>query len=409
MTEAIKVKITALGAQGDGVAEHDGKLVFVPNALPGETWAFNHETGDYHVITEVVDRQKPICAHFSECGGCTAQHMSAALYENWKVEGLVRAFAHRGLEIFPEPLVRLSVGARRRTSFSFVRRGDGLHFGYHKTSTHHVVDIDDCPVLTTRISTMIPAFKAMLSEIELKPAMTGRADVTEVDDGLDVKLGIDDFALTPDARQILSRYAIDIGIRRLIVNQEPVIESGSQVLTINGAKIAITPEVFLQASSQADAELVSLVVPFLRRAKRIVDLFCGVGTFTFPLARKQRVTAFDSDKGAIESLGDAINRNQGFKPITVQRRDLFRDPLSPRELRDFDGVVINPPRAGAEQQCARLAKSKIPHIAMVACNPATLARDARLLIDGGYMLKSITPVDQFVYTSHLEAVALFQR
>ena len=169
------------------------------------------------------------------------------------------------------------------------------------------------------------------------------------------------------------------------------------------------PGAFFQAVPEAEQAMIARVTAALGKTKEVGDLFCGIGTLTLPIAQKARVRAFDADRRAIDALNEAQKRNQGLKPFTARARDLFRDPLSPMEMKDLDAVVLDPPRAGARAQCERIAKSKVPRVVMVSCNPATLARDLRILLDGGYGLTAVTPIDQFLYTPHLEAVAVLSR
>ncbi|HML28962.1 MAG TPA: methyltransferase [Hyphomicrobium sp.] len=169
------------------------------------------------------------------------------------------------------------------------------------------------------------------------------------------------------------------------------------------------PGVFVQAVEAAETEIAQSIVATLGKAKKVADLFCGLGAFTFPIAAKARVSAFDGSKAAVTALGNAAKKASGLKPINAVVRDLFREPLSPLELNEHDVVIFDPPRAGAEAQSQRLARSKVKTVIAVSCNPATLARDARHLVDGGYKIEAVTPVDQFVYSAHVEVVAIFRR
>jgi 23S rRNA (uracil1939-C5)-methyltransferase len=165
----------------------------------------------------------------------------------------------------------------------------------------------------------------------------------------------------------------------------------------------------VQAVAEAEAEMARRILAAVGKVKTVADLFCGVGAFTFPLAARAKVLAYDGDKLAIEALNAAVKKATGLKPITARVRDLFRDPLSPLELNEHDAVVFDPPRAGAEAQAQRLARSKVKTVVAASCNPATLARDARHLVDGGYKIESVTPIDQFVYSAHVEVVTVFRR
>jgi 23S rRNA (uracil1939-C5)-methyltransferase len=180
-------------------------------------------------------------------------------------------------------------------------------------------------------------------------------------------------------------------------------------VTIGPAQLTLPPGSFLQATTAGEEALAALVARHSGRAKHIADLFCGVGPFTLRLAKNARVTAFDSDAGAVASLQKAATSTSGLKPVKADARDLFRRPLVPPELRDYDAVVFDPPRQGAQAQSQQLAASKVPIVIAVSCNAATFARDARILVDGGYRLEGVTPVDQFRHTPHVELVARFTR
>lgn len=400
------VEIGSLGAQGDGVVSCDGEQRFVPGALPGERWCLD-EDGP-HRLSASDDRQNPVCHHFPECGGCVAQHMSPELYAKWKVDALTTAFAHRGIDVHPEPLRSVGSGARRRTTFSFRGTGKNFVFGYHRRASHMLVEISECPVLQDDISAQLSSLRTIASYVAVD-GKEGRMVVTVLDHGLDVALTVPGAKPSQNERSELSKRATAIDAVLLTLNGDPIVEAKPPALSINGARVAPPATAFLQAAPEAEQWIADVILEAMNRSKKAVDLFCGVGTFTFPLAKRALVTAYDGDASAIASLTEAAKSNQGFKPITAQQRDLFRDPLSPRELRAFDAAVINPPRAGAAEQCERLAKSALKTIVMVACNPATLARDARILLDGDFKLTRLIPIDQFVYSAHLESVAVFQR
>ena len=215
--------------------------------------------------------------------------------------------------------------------------------------------------------------------------------------------------MTPEVRSALAANASDMKLARLIIGNELVVETQPAFLTFGPAEVILPPGVFVQAVEEAEADIARRVLAAVGKAKAVADLFCGLGAFTFPLAARSRVSAFDGDKTAIGALSAAVKKTSGLKPITATVRDLFREPLSPLELNEHDAVVFDPPRAGAEAQSQRLARSKVKTVVAVSCNPATLARDARHLVDGGYKIESVTPIDQFLYSAHVEVVAVFRR
>jgi 23S rRNA (uracil1939-C5)-methyltransferase len=402
------VIITGLGAEGDGAAmTAAGAQVFIPQALPDERWRF--EEGYAAEPVELLpDRRRPPNADDEPCGGCVARHMPLAMYHDWKREFLVRALRQHGVAADVQPLVTVPEHSRRRATFNARREGGAVRIGYHGRRSHDLVAADDCPVLDERIVALLPALAELAGGVATGTDTT-RVVVTITDTGADVDVEGDEIGLTARLRSRISDIAAAARIARISVGGTPVIERQTPVLHFAGKAVAPPPGAFLQAVPQAEQAMIDLVTAALGKSKHVGDLFCGLGTLTLPIARKARVMAFDSDRVAIDALDEAQRKNQGLKPITARVRDLFHDPLAPLEMKDLDAVVLDPPRAGAKAQCERLAKSKIKRVVMVSCNPATLARDLRILIDGGYRLDAITPIDQFLYSPHLEAVAALSR
>lgn len=391
----------------------------MPFALPGETWLQSTAAGITRYAqapqsTPSPDRVTPVCRHFGTCGGCVAQHMAPRLYSEWKRGIVVEAFRQRGLDADVGPLASVAAHSRRRAAFTAVRAGSHIHLGYHERASHIVCDITSCPVLAPAIEAALPSLKVIAGLV----LSNGKADemrimVTLAKHGLDV-------TITGAGRKIDARGRIEAiglaqkaGIQRLIVDGDSVLAGAIPVVTVSGVDVALPDQTFLQAVPEAEVYIAKLVMTGVSglKAKKasVADLFCGLGTFTFAIAKSARVFAVDGDTAAIAALSAAAKHVQGIKPIEARRRDLFRDPLSERELRDFDAAVLDPPRAGAAAQVATLAKSKVPVVIMVSCNPATLARDVRTLVDGGYKLGPVTPIDQFLWSAHVEVVAVLTR
>lgn len=407
MANGAEVVIDRIGAKGDGVALRDGEPVYVPFALPGERWRVGDEGAQR--LTDSPDRAEPICRHFMQCGGCLAQHMSPQLYSDWKRGLVVEAFRHRGLEAEVAPVVVVDGASRRRAFLGVERRGADVIIGFREEGQHTLVDLAECPVLDPRIVAAVPGLRALARRV-MPDRAGGRLVVTRVDQGLDVSFDNGRKDLSPHEKAELGGLAQKMGLARLVVAGEVIVAAAKPAVAIAGVAVEIEPGLFLQAVPQAEQLLADLCVKALpKSAKSVADLFSGVGTLTLPIARRAAVTAYDSDRRAINALGGAVRHAQGLKPVTAVVRDLFRDPLSARELAAFDAVVFDPPRAGAAEQAERLAKSKVPLVIAVSCNPATFARDARALIDGGYRMGPVTPIDQFLYSLHVEAVAVFRR
>lgn len=408
----MRVTIDRLGAQGDGIAQVEGRDVFVPYSLPGEDVEIAVD-GQRAKLERVVlaspSRVEPVCRHFGVCGGCSVQHLARDDYRKWKRDQVTAAFIARGIRIDLEPTIEVGLGGRRRVVLTARREGREIWLGYMQAASHALVDIEQCPVAAPEIVKALPGLRRMLG-----PVVTGHEDVRvtvlRAENGLDVDVAGGQTNLSPRVRGDISKQAAELGFVRLSLDGDPLFLAGEPVIRCGAADIVPPPGVFLQASADAEASMAALAAgAFGKRAKQAADLFCGVGAFTFVLAGRSKVLAIDSDKRAISALEDAKRRTQGVKGIEARVRDLFQEPLSRKELEPFDLVVFDPPRAGAKAQAEMIAKSKVPVVVAVSCNPATAARDLRVLIDGGYVLERVTPVDQFLYSAHVEVVCVLRR
>ncbi|MFA5956258.1 class I SAM-dependent RNA methyltransferase [Hyphomicrobium sp.] len=410
MSDVRELSIIRLGAQGDGVADIDGRNIFVPFALPGERIAAEIEGERGHllrVLEPSPERVAPVCKHFRRCGGCSVQHLAPDAYAAWKRGLVIDAFKARGLEPDVGPLQRLA-GKRRRAALKAVRSEAGIELGFHEAASHDLIAIEECPVLEPKIVAALPAVGKLIAPL-LSRRGEARVTITLTKSGLDVDVEGTERKLTAQIRTALASEASALGLARLVIGGESVVETLQPFLTFGDVDVILPPAVFVQAVEAAETEIAQRIVAALGKAKKVADLFCGLGAFTFPMAARARVSAFDGSQVAVTALANAAKKASGLKPITAVVRDLFRDPLSALELNEHDVVVFDPPRAGAEAQSQRLAKSKVKTVVAVSCNPATLARDARHLIDGGYKIESVTLVDQFIYSAHVEVVAVFRR
>ncbi|RUP10041.1 class I SAM-dependent RNA methyltransferase [Hyphomicrobium sp.] len=410
MADARELSIRRIGAQGDGVADLDGEPVFVPFTLPGEQIEAEVD-GDRARLLRVLkpspERITPVCKHFGKCGGCSVQHMAPDTYAEWKRNLVVDAFRSRGLEPVVDPLQR-TAGKRRRAVMKAERTPEGVALGFYEASSHDLVAIEECPVLEPKIVAALPGVGNLIAPL-LSKRGEARVAITLTKSGLDVEISGIERQLTPEVRTALATKASEMKLVRLVVRNEVVVETLHPFLSFGTADVILPPGVFVQAVEEAETEIARRVVAASGKAKAVADLFCGLGAFTFPLAARSRVSAFDGDKAAVAALTSAAKKTSGLKPVTATVRDLFREPLSPLELKEHDAVVFDPPRAGAEAQSQRLARSKVKTVVAVSCNPATLARDARHLVDGGYKIESVTPIDQFLYSAHVEVVAVLRR
>ena len=282
-----------------------------------------------------------------------------------------------------------------------------LKVGFAAAQSHDVIPIDRCPILDPGLNGALDAAWA-LAEPLIGIGKPLDIQITATDGGLDVDIR-GSGPLPAAVIATLSQVAAKHGVIRLTRHGELVLMSQAPGMMMGKARVILPPGCFLQATLAGEETLAALVSKHCGRAKHVADLFCGVGPFALRLAEKSRVSAYDSDAGAIASLQKAAASTPGLKPVKAETRDLFRRPLVVEELRDFDAVVFDPPRQGAQAQAERLAASQVPVVIAVSCNVATFARDARILIDGGYGIEGVTPVDQFLYTPHIELVARFAR
>jgi 23S rRNA (uracil1939-C5)-methyltransferase len=414
VAETGRLVIDHVGHRGDGVATAGGMSVYVPYALGGETVEAAAVPGhpDRRRLVKVEhassERIAPFCPHFGVCGGCAIQHWDTENYRAWKREIVMATLAQAAIGCDVAPLIDAhGLGRRRITLHARMGTHDVLRVGFAEANSHDIVPIDRCPILDPHLDGALEAAWA-IAEPLLSAGKPLDIQITATDSGLDVDIrGSGPLATAMIAR--LSRVAEQHGLARLTRHGELVLMRTPPVISIGTAQVALPPGSFLQATVAGEDTLAALVADHCKRAKYIADLFCGVGPFALRLAAKSRIAAFDSDAGAVAALQKAATSTSGLKPIKAEARDLFRRPLMPQELRDYDTVVFDPPRQGAQAQATQLAASKIPTVVAVSCNVATFARDAKILIDGGYAIEGVTPVDQFRHTAHVELVARFAR
>jgi 23S rRNA (uracil1939-C5)-methyltransferase len=408
-----QLKISRLGHRGDGITDTPSGPVYIPYALPGETVTVEVVAGHpdrrhlLHVDKPSNERVAPICKHFGVCGGCAIQHWSLAEYHLWKRSLVVEALGQAGLIAPVDEQIVDAHGKGRRRATLHARRGphDVLEVGFMAPRAHHIVAIDRCPVLAPGLDGAIAAAWA-IAEV-LKPANKPLdLQATATDTGLDIDVR-GSGPLSPSRSTALARAAAEHRLARLTRHGELVAQHSQPQLTVGRATVPLPPGAFLQATAEGEAALARLVIDHVGKAKHIADLFCGIGTFALRLAETARVVAADSDAAAIKALQGA--HGSGLKPIEAQARDLFRRPLLASELKTFDAVVFDPPRQGAETQARELAKSQVSGVIAVSCDATSFARDAKILVQGGYKLARVTTVDQFRYSFHVEIVGKFER
>jgi 23S rRNA (uracil1939-C5)-methyltransferase len=352
----------------------------------------------------------PICTYFGSCGGCALQDWALPRQLDWKRQRVIDALAKTGVDTPVEPTLDAHGEGRRRIVLHARRQDGGLKVGFAVARSHQIVAIDHCPILAPSMKGAIAAAQAIAGAIGgAKPL---DIQITASDTGFDIDAR-GSGPITAAVASALAKTAEAHRLARITRHGELVVQRVQPTLRMGTAVVPLPPGAFLQATTAGEDTLARLVLDHAGKArdkaKTVADLFCGVGPFALRLARTTRVTAVDTDQAALDALKRAAAATGGLKPVTTQPRDLFRRPLAPVELKGFDAVVFDPPRQGALAQARELAASKVPVLIAVSCDADTFARDTRVLIDGGYRLEAITPVDQFRYSAHVEIVARLAR
>jgi len=419
--KAVELAIESIGARGDGIGYSNGRPVYVPLTVPGDRLRADLERprGDGFAgrIVEILaggpGRVPAPCPHFGECGGCALQHLEEQRYTAWKEQLLWTALARRGFADPPlRPMLRIAPGTRRRASLAAERAGRSVRLGFHALESHRVVDAMGCLVLTPALSALLLPLRDALLPV-LADGECIEVTATATDSGVDLLLA-GKRPLSLAVRELLAALADGADLARVTWRADrqppdPVAIRRPARIVFGGVPVDLPLGAFLQPTAAGEAALVAAVTRALAGCDRVADLYAGCGTFTFPLARGARVHAVEGDAEAIGAVAAAARRAGLDSRVTTAQRDLASDPLSADELARFDGVVVDPPRAGAKSQAEQLARSTVSKVAAVSCDPATFARDARILVDGGYCLLEATPIDQFIWSPHVEIVAVFAR
>jgi 23S rRNA (uracil1939-C5)-methyltransferase len=409
---AERLTIAKVGHRGDGVSETADGVVYVPYTLADETVAVEAVAGqpDRRQLVSIEqaspDRVAPISPFFGACGGCALQHWALPKQQDWKRRRVIEALAAVGIETDVGPLIDAHGEGRRRIVLHARRQRGALQVGFAAARSHEIAAIDHCPILAPSMKDAIGAARAIAETIGgAKPI---DIQMTATDNGLDVDLR-GSGSLSAAATTALAKVAETHKVARITRHGEMVAQRALPTLKIDEAIVPLPPGAFLQATAAAEQVLADLVLEHAAGTKNIADLFCGVGPFALRLAKKSRVTAADSDQAAIDALKRTVAGAKGLKPVAAEVRDLFRRPLVPMELKPFDAVVFDPPRQGAQAQARELAMSKVPLVIAVSCDAETFARDAKILLGGGYRIEAVTPVDQFRYSVHIEIVGRFRK
>jgi 23S rRNA (uracil1939-C5)-methyltransferase len=406
-----ELEIERIGAQGDGVASG----VFVPLTLPGER-VRAEVTGDradrIEILVPSPDRIAPMSPHYGECGGCSLQHWAHGPYLAWKADQVRAALARERIETEVLAPFAAQPGTRRRLALHARKGRGGAEIGFKARRSWRLVGIDVCPIADPRLVAAFPALRLLAEPFLEHPKSAPTLHVTWTATGLDVDItGVErrSGGLSADARMRAAEAASAGDMARVTMSGEIVYQARQPMVKLGPAVVALPPGSFLQAVPQAEKAMADFVLEGVAGAARLADLYCGVGTFTFRLAEIAPVLAADSAVAAVTALKSAVASAPGLKPIDAQARDLVRRPVLAMELAKIDAVVLDPPRAGALEQVGEIARSTTPRVAYVSCNPATFARDARVLLDAGFTLDRVLPVDQFLWSPHIELVGIFTR
>ena len=411
--ETVEVPIDTLGARGDGIGTSGGRRIFVPYTLPGERVRAEvfRKTRDgiwarpLEILEPAAERVTPACRHFGDCGGCSLQHMDTVTCSAWKHERVVAALRQRGLQ---DAEVRATVsippGTRRRVVFAYKRTAKGTVLGFNTAASGRIVDQRECPLLESDLEALVGPLRGLLSEV-CEPGDGGDIAALCLDGGIDLCI---DLPAPPGLAALdrLTAFGRATGLVRLNWRHQGTVQPVAALkpvsLTIGDVVVSPPAGAFLQPSAEGEAALAARVLGEVGDCAPIGDLFCGIGTFALRLVGLGSVFAADGDEALVSALA-------ATGKVETETRDLFRRPLMGKELARFAAVVFDPPRAGAAEQAAALAEAGPPAVVAVSCNPATFARDARILIDGGYQLTTVTPIDQFPWSAHVELVAAFRR
>lgn len=391
--------VVRLAARGDGVTA-DGR--YLPGAVPGDRVV----GGD---IRPGPHRAAAICKHFGRCGGCQLQHVDEEVLANFVQGRVVGALQSAGVQAEMIAAAHLSPPRSRRRAAMRAETRDGiLALGFNEESSRAVVDLQECHVLTPGLFTLAQALRPILSALMPKRWICG-VTLTEAAGGADIL--ISNLSPSPEVVRAFSGWKPTIPVARVSVEDggrtDIVLQRGKPVQTFGGVDVQMPPATFLQATADGEAALVTAALDFTRGAGRVADLFCGLGTFALPLSADAEVVAADAAGPAVKAL-EAAARGEKRRVRTLHR-DLFRRPMTVKELAGYGAVVLDPPRAGAKAQVEGLAASKVPVVAYVSCNPSTFARDASTLVRGGYALTEVRPIGQFRWSTHVELAARFVR
>lgn len=400
-------EIHSLSIHGDGIA--DGPI-YAPFTLPGELIEGNltgNRISTPRVLRPSQHRITAPCSHFKSCGGCAMQHASDAFVATWKVDVIKQALSAHGLTTDIRTVATSPPHSRRRATLAGKRTKNGAMVGFHTRASNVIIAIPNCTLLEPEIMAAIPALEALTVIGASRKAELSIA-VNATHNGLDISVS-NGKELDPSSLEKLAHLVEIHKFSRLTWNGDTIAARAPAALDIAGTFVIPPPGAFIQATEAGQKTLIKEVCNIVAGTNSVVDLFAGCGTFSLPQANIASVHAVEGDAQLLTALDAAWRQSSGLKPVTIEKRDLFRNPLLPDELDMHDAIIIDPPRAGAEAQSHMIAKCSVDTVAFVSCNPVTFARDARILSESGYVLNLVQPIDQFRWSSHVELVANFTR
>jgi 23S rRNA (uracil1939-C5)-methyltransferase len=399
----IKSIILTLNSRAEGVTA-DGTRV--PRALPGEEIALGKEN-KFKIILPSKDRITPVCAHYKGCGGCSMQHATQSFIKDWKSNVIKSCLSARGLETIIKPILTSKTNSRRRVTLHGMKTKKSVTVGFFKRNTHELISTPSCELVNPEI---LSAF-SLFEEITLIGATRKsiiEISVTVSKEGLDLNI-LNGKKLDNQSIMKITGLCERFNIARITWNEDLLANFLNPTIVFQGIAITPPPNAFLQATEQGQEILITNAMLSVFDSDKVIDLFSGCGTFTLPAAKRSEVLAIDKTKSMLTAIDQAWRETTGLKKVTSRSQDLFKEPVGKEELNSFDAAIIDPPRVGAEAQSHELAKSHIKRISSVSCNPRTFSRDAKILVDSGFKLDWVQPIDQFLWSSHIELVAQFSR
>lgn len=422
----VDLHIKALGVKGDGIANIDFGKVFVPFTVPGDVVRVSLEKSKDRVRRAKVlsileagtERIESACRHFTKCGGCSVQQLTNSSYQSWKQNIVYQALKRKNIDTSVlKNLIPGNPHTRRRIRVSARRLAKETVLGFRERGSRRVVALEECPVIINEILGILPQLREFISQT-LKVGESAEIAITYTHTGLDITLFLPKEPSLAN-RERLALFAETHDVSRINWNSfpskfeqaaEPIVTRRVVTMEFGGVAVKIPPNAFVQPTAQGEKIIREKITEVIGKAKRIVELFAGCGALALPLAsRGHHVSAFDLAENHIAALSLAARSNGIGERVRVQTRNLHRRPLLGSEFDKVDAVILDPPRGGAAEQATHLAASEVPVIAYVSCDPQSFANDAEVLIAGGYNLINVMPFDQFLWSSHVELIGIFEK